>query len=150
MILIILLIVLLLWWQWRVIKGLERLRRQAREAWRQLDEQLTARQDWARELLKSGTGAPACLAELEQILAKEPASDLSARFQDEQALTATLNSMAPAVGQERFDSLFRRVQITAEFYNMQVLIYNTRMTTMSFGLPARLAGFRPMELFRPV
>lgn len=148
------------WWALRVWRGLERLRKQAAGAWEQLAAQLLARHDAAAAWLEqprvhdpSGRHA-AQLAEVRQALpAGPPEGDVRLLGQAEGDLSAALQAAAAQPGlltpdvRARFAACNNRIRIAAEFYNTQALVYNTRLATMSLKLPARLAGFRPLEAF---
>lgn len=162
--LVFFLLATLFWWALRVIRGLTRLRKQAWGAWEQLAAQLQARRALASELLAALAGSvpdgelSRQLAGVRQVLEDGSApADVRSRCQAEGDLSAALKIVAQAAAiaaappmQAVLREITRqnnRIRIAAEFYNTQALVYNTRLATMSLKLPARLAGFRPLEAF---
>lgn len=147
----------LFWWGMRVMRGLKRLRKQALGAWEQLAAQLLARHDavaaWLGQACAEDCGghSEARLAEVRQALRKGPLeADVRLLCQAEGDLSAALLAAAglwPPDAHARIAACNNRIRLAAEFYNTQSLIYNTRLTTMSLKLPARLGGFRPLEAF---
>jgi hypothetical protein len=152
------------WWALRVWRGLERLRKQAAGAWEQLAAQLQARRTVVSALLTAPADSVPCpelaqqLAGVRQVLEDGSApADVRSRCQVEGDLSAALKIMTQAAAiaaappmQAVLREITRqnnRIRIAAEFYNTQALVYNTRLATMSLKLPARLAGFRPLEAF---
>lgn len=162
--LVFLLLATLFWWALRVIRGLTRLRKQAWGAWEQLAAQLQARRTVVSALLTAPADSVPCpelaqqLAGVRQVLEDGSApADVRSRCQVEGDLSAALKIMTQAAAiaaappmQAVLREITRqnnRIRIAAEFYNTQALVYNTRLATMSLKLPARLAGFRPLEAF---
>ena len=161
--LVVFLLAALFWWALRVIRGLTRLRKQAWGAWEQLAAQLQARRAVVSALLAAPADSVPCpelaqqLAGVRQVLEDRSApADVRSRCQVEGDLSAALKIMtqAAAAAAPPMQTVPReitrqnnRIRIAAEFYNTQALVYNTRLATMSLKLPARLAGFRPLEAF---
>ncbi len=150
----------LFWWGVRVMRGLKRLRKQALGAWDQLAAQLLARHDavaaWLGQACAEDCGgrSEARLAEVRQALRKGPLEeDVRWLSQAEDDLNAAIQAasdtpgLMPPDARARISACDNRIRLSAEFYNTQALIYNTRLATMSLKLPARLGGFRPLEAF---
>jgi len=146
--------------------GLVRSRNQVRNAWSQIDVQLKRRHDLIpnlvetakgymkheRETLEEITRARARAAEAgtvrERGAAESALSSALGRFflvvENYPELKANQNFLAL---QEELTSTENKVSFARQFYNDQVMKYNTRLQSFPTNLVAGMFGFKPEEFF---
>ncbi len=165
---IILLIVLIVLVMWIVsmYNGLVRLRNQVRNAWSQIDVQLKRRHDLIPNLVETAKGYVKHERETLEAVTQARADAVKAQGVAEQAkaegkLQGALSRLMLVVEnypdlkanqnflqiQEELTSTENKVGFARQFYNDQVLKYNTRCESVPTNLVANLFGFKKSDFF---
>lgn len=165
---IILLIVLIVLVMWIVsmYNGLVRLRNQVRNAWSQIDVQLKRRHDLIPNLVETAKGYVKHERETLEAVTQARADAVKAQGVAEQAkaegkLQGALSRLMLVVEnypdlkanqnflqiQEELTSTENKVGFARQFYNDQVLTYNTRCESVPTNIVANLFGFKKSEFF---
>ena len=165
---IIVLIVLaaLVMWVISMYNGLVRLRNQVRNAWSQIDVQLKRRHDLIPNLVETAKGYVKHERETLEAVTKARTEAVQAQGVGEQAkaegkLQGALNRFFLVVEnypdlkasqnfmqiQEELTSTENKVGFARQFYNDQVLKYNTRCESVPTNMVANMFGFKKSEFF---
>lgn len=155
-------------WLVAVFNSLVRLRVRVQNAWADIDVQLKRRHDLIPNLVAAVQGYMAhersTLEAVTQARTKAVASvggSIADRSQAESALTSTLSNLfAVAEGypqlhavesvqllQEQLTSTENRIAFARQFYNDEVMRFNTLQATFPRNLFSGLLGFSPTALF---
>jgi len=153
-------------WLVATYNGLVRLRNQVRNAWAQIDVQLKRRHDLIPNLVETAKGY--MRHERETLEAVTKARNLAAQAsgagqasQAEQGLSSALGQFFVVVEQypdlkanqnflslqEELASTENRIGFARQFYNDQVMNYNTRIQSFPANMVAGTFGFRQGDLF---
>lgn len=150
-----------------VFNGLVDMRNQVRNAWAEIDVQLKRRHDLIPNLVESVRGymqhERSVLEAVTQARTQAMAAggDVPQRSAAEFLLTAALGKLFAVVEnypqlravesvqllQEQLTSTENRIAFARQFYNDEVMKYNTRQTTFPRNLIAGLLGFSPAAMF---
>ena len=167
LILLGILVVIILWF-FTAYNGLVRLRNQVKNAWAQIDVQLKRRHDLIPNLVETAKGYVKHEREtLENITkARNLAVDASgsgvgAQAKAEGALAGALSKFFAVVEnypdlkanqnflalQEELTSTENKVGFARQFYNDQVMTFNTKIETVPTNIVANLCNFKQAEFF---
>lgn len=146
--------------------GLVRLRNQVKNAWAQIDVQLKRRHDLIPNLVETAKGYMKHERETLEAVVKarnlaQKATGAGDASRAEQHLTNALGQFFVVVErypdlkasrnflslQEELASTENRIAFARQFYNDQVMRYNTRTETIPTNIIAGTCGFKQMELF---
>ncbi|MCC6730904.1 MAG: LemA family protein [Chthonomonadales bacterium] len=142
------------------------LRNRARNAWSQIDVQLKRRHDLIPNLVETVKGYMAHEREVLEGVTKArqqaiSATGVAATAEAENALTHSLRSLFAVAEsypqlrasenmrnlQEELSSTENKIAFARQFYNDQVMGYNTATEQVPWSTLASMYGFKPMELF---
>ena len=172
LIVIVVIIVGIIGWLVAMYNGLVTLRNEVKNAWAQIDVQLKRRHDLipnlvetargymqhergtleavtqARNVAQSARSAAGGAATPEAAKAEQALSSALARFnlvvENYPELKANQNFLAL---QEELSSTENKIGFARQFYNDQVMQYNTRIQSVPANVVAGLFHFAPMDLF---
>ena len=166
LIVILAVFVLLILWFVGAYNGLVRLRNQVKEAWAQIDVQLKRRHDLIPNLVETVKGyAGHEKSTLEGVTkartAAVSAQGVGAQAQAESALSGALGRLMLLVEnypdlkanqnflalQEELTSTENKISFSRQFYNEQVMIYNTRCQSIPTNIIAGMFSFQQAEFF---
>lgn len=166
LIIVLAIVIVLAIWVVGMYNGLVRLRNQVKNAWSQIDVQLKRRHDLIPNLVETAKGymkheretfeeitkARSKAIQADSVADKSKAeSELSgalSRFQlvveNYPDLKANQNFLAL---QEELTTTENKVGFSRQFYNDQVLKYNTRIESVPTNIIANMFGFKPSDFF---
>jgi LemA protein len=146
--------------------GLVALRNRARNAWSQVDVQLKRRHDLIPNLVETVKGYMQHEREVLENVTRArqqaiSASSVAETANAENMLTQTLRSLFAVAEsypdlkanqnmlalQEELASTENKIAFARQFYNDQVMAFNTRIEQFPWSLLADMYGFKPMEFF---
>ncbi len=149
-----------------IYNGLVRLRNQVKNAWSQIDVQLKRRHDLIPNLMETVKGYMTHERELFENVTKARAAAVGANGVAETAaaegmLTGVLGRLFAVAEnypelkanqnflalQEELTSTENKVGFSRQYYNDQVMIYNTKIETVPANIIAGMFSFKPAEFF---
>ena len=154
-------------WVVSAFNGLVALRNRVRNAWAEIDVQLKRRHDLIPNLVESVRGYMQHERSVFEAVTQARAQAMTAganvqqRSMAESSLTAALGKLFAVVEnypqlravenvqllQEQLTSTENRIAFARQFYNDEVMKYNTTQSTFPRNLVAGLLGFSPAALF---
>ena len=149
-----------------IYNGLVRLRNRGKEAWAQIDVQLKRRHDLIPNLVETVKGyagheretlESVIQARSQAVAAHGPADQAKA----ERGLSGALGRLMLLAEQypnlkanenflalqEELASTENKISFARQFYNEQVMLYNTKIQSIPDNIIAGVGGFREMEFF---
>lgn len=160
------LIVLLAFFFIGIYNGLVKLRNRAKEAWAQIDVQLKRRHDLIPNLVETVKGYAGHEKEtLESVIQARSqavsAQGPAAQGKAEKGLSGALGKLMLLVEQypdlkanqnfmslqEELASTENKISFSRQFYNEQIMLYNTKIQSIPDNIVAGIGGFREMEFF---
>jgi LemA protein len=166
LIIFLIVIVLLVLWVVGMYNGLVRLRNQVKNAWSQIDVQLKRRHDLIPNLVETAKGYMKHERETFEAITKARSQAIEARGVAEQGkaesqLSSALGQFMVVVEnypdlkanqnflalQEELTTTENKVGFSRQFYNDQVLQFNTRIESVPTNIIAGMFGFKQAEFF---
>ena len=166
LIIILVVIVILGIWIVGVYNGLVRLRNQVKNAWSQIDVQLKRRHDLIPNLVETAKGYMKHERETFEAITKARSKAVEAQGVAEQGkaesqLNSALGQFMVVVEnypdlkanqnflalQEELTTTENKVGFARQFYNDQVLQFNTRIESVPTNIIANMFGFKQAEFF---
>lgn len=165
-IIVLIVLVLIALWVFGMYNGLVRLRNQVKNAWAQIDVQLKRRHDLIPNLVETAKGYMKHEREtLEEITKARnlavQAGSVAEQGKAESRLNSALSRFLMVVEnypdlkanqnflalQEELTSTENKVSFARQFYNDQVMRFNTRIESVPTNIIANMFGFKPAEFF---
>ncbi len=165
-IIVLIVLVLIALWVFGMYNGLVRLRNQVKNAWAQIDVQLKRRHDLIPNLVETAKGYMKHEREtLEEITKARnlavQAGSVAEQGKAESRLNSALSRFLMVVEnypdlkanqnflalQEELTSTENKVSFARQFYNDQVMRFNTRIESVPTNIIAYMFGFKPAEFF---
>jgi LemA protein len=159
-------LIVLVIWIVGMYNGLVRLRNQVKNAWSQIDVQLKRRHDLIPNLVETAKGYMKHERETFEVITKArsqavEAQGVAAQGKAEGQLTEALGKFMLVVEnypdlkanqnflalQEELTTTENKVSFSRQFYNDQVLQFNTRIESVPTNIIANMFGFKQAEFF---
>jgi len=165
-IIVLIAVILIVLWVFGMYNGLVRLRNQVKNSWSQIDVQLKRRHDLIPNLVETAKGYMKHEREtLEEITKARnlavQAGSVAEHGKAESRLNSALSRFLMVVEnypdlkanqnflalQEELTSTENKVSFARQFYNDQVMKFNTRIESVPTNIIANMFGFKPAEFF---
>ena len=165
-IIILVILIVLVVWIVGMYNGLVRLRNQVKNAWSQIDVQLKRRHDLIPNLVETAKGYMKHERETFEVITKARSHAIEAQGvaetgKAEGQLTEALGKFMLVVEnypdlkanqnflalQEELTTTENKVSFSRQFYNDQVLQFNTRIESVPTNIIANMFGFKQAEFF---
>lgn len=165
-IILIIVVVIILFWIFSMYNGLVRLRNQVKNAWSQIDVQLKRRHDLIPNLVETAKGYMKHERETLEAVTQARSHAVEASGVANQANAE--NELSNAIGrfmlvvenypdlkanqnflslQEELTSTENKVSFARQFYNDQVLAFNTKIESVPTNIIANMFNFNQAEFF---